>query len=378
MSNRKTADTAQCDSSALSIAQDLVFNPTYGKSIEEVETAQALYKLYNSLRYGFKSMLIGFINDRQYLQVRDQLPRRDSESPEALAEYKEARKRLIYTPVKLAVEAFMEQNLQTAGTEAEWLRGYGTNSESTIRALIERLLDLAVERYWAEVQLNPDSEKRQPEMIKVRLEDGEAIAVTPEEQRKYMRQCLLRLNQQELDAKQRQFGDRTNTHNQNHIDTVMARGGAVARPGASNFVVTDTETLGQYAIVSLDFNSSQWECLARIRNQQSSFKYADEQRKVAPPGVLIRAFRDAQNEFPLGKVGTLQDMDAKWHKPLQIPHLQSRAGEAPVMVKFTDTKLLEGTWYMNALNTMLEQYNAQFLHQSWQPKPEPVNAAATE
>jgi len=269
----------------------------------------------------------------------------------------------------------MEANLQTAGTEAEWLRGYGTNSESTIRALIERLLDLAVERYWAEVQLNPDSEKRQPEMIKVRLEDGEAIAVTPEEQRKYMRQCLLRLNQHELDAKQRQFGTRTNTHNPSHIDTVMARGGAVAKPGASNFVVTDAQSeLGQYAVVSLDFNSSQWECLARVRNQQSSFTYADQQRKVALPGALIRAFRDTQNEFPLGKVGTLQDMDAKWRKPLQIPHLQSCAGEAPVMVKFTDTKLLEGTWYMNALNTMLEQYKAQFLHQSWQPKPEAVSA----
>jgi len=375
MPNRKKPDDSHCDSSALSIAQDLVFNPTHGKSVEEIETAQALFKLYNSLRYGFKALLIGFINDRQYQSVRDQLPRRDSDSPEAMSEYKEARKRLIYNPVKAAVEAFMEANLQTAGTEAEWLRGYGTNSESTIRALIERLLDLAVERYWAEVQLNPDSEKRQPEMIKVRLEDGEAIAVTPEEQRKYMRQCLLRLNQQELDAKQRQFGARTNTHNPSHIDTVMARGGAVAKPGASNFVVTDAQSeLGQYAVVSFDFNSSQWECLARVRNQQSSFTYADQQRKVALPGALIRAFRDTQNEFPLGKVGTLQDMDAKWRKPLQIPHLQNVEGQAPVLVSFADTKQLEGTWYMGALTEMLEQYKAQFLQQSWQPKPEAVSA----
>ena len=359
--------TPNCDASALSIAQNLVFNPTNGKSVEEIETAQALYKLYNSLRYGFKTMLINFINDRQYQSVRDQLPRRDGDSPDALAEYKEARKRLIYTPVKLAVEAFMEQSLQTAGTEAEWLRSYSANSESTIRALIERLLDLAVERYWAEVQMSPGTEKRQPEMIKVRLEDGQAVEVTPEEQRKYMRQCLLRLNQQELDERTRLFGNRTNTHKEGHIDTVMARGGTVGRPGDPNFVVPDNGSAAvPYCVLSLNFNTSQWECLARMNSQQRSFTYADEQRRVAAPGVLIRAFRDAQTEFPLGQVGTLQDINPRWRKPLQIPHLQAQEGEAPVLVSFSDTKQLEGTWYMNALNDLLSQYKAQF-HRKAQP-----------
>jgi len=376
MTTRST-NTPDCDSSALSLAQDLVLNPTMGKTAEELEAAQALYKLYNSLRYGFKTMLVGFINDRQYLSVRDQLPRRDSESPAAMAVYKEARKRLIYTPVKVAVEQYMEANLTAAGSEAEFLRNFGADSEETIRSLIERLLDLAVERYWVEVQLNPDTEKRQPEIIKVRLEDGRTVDVSEHEQRKHMRQCLLRLNQQELDAKQRQFGDRTHTHKESHIDTVMARGGPVAQPGASNFVVTEQQGVGQYCVLLLDFNTSEWECLARIRNQQSSFTYADQQRKAAPQGVLIRAFRDTQNEFPLGKVGTLQNIDPKWRKPLQIPHLEAREREAPLLVSFLDTKLLEGTWYMKALNGLLEQYKAQFHSKPWQPT-QPAEAVATE
>ncbi|MBD2078264.1 hypothetical protein H6F86_31125 [Phormidium sp. FACHB-592] len=360
-----TPAPSDCDPQAFALAQDIVLNPTMGKTTEELETAQALYKLYNSLRYGFKTLLTNFINDRQYMAVRDQLPRRsDENAPSAMAEYKEARRRMIYAPVKAAVEAYMEQNLQAAGTEAEFLKNFGANSEQTIRALIERLLDLAVERYWVEVQLNPDTEKRQPEIIKVKLEDGRPVEVSEQEQRKHMRQCLLRLNQQELEARQRQFGNRSNTHKESHIDTVMARGGPVAQPGASNFVVTEQSGVGQYCVLLLDFNTSEWECLARLRNQQSSFTYADEQRKAAPQGVLIRAFRDAQNEFPLGTVGALQDIDCKWRKPLQIPHLQAREGQAPVLVSFMDTKRIEGTWYMNALTEMLEEYKVQFHRKS--------------
>ena len=368
------------DATALKLAHNLVMDPTGGRTTEEIESVQALFKLYNSLRYGFKAMLTNFVNDRQYRLVRDQLPRRDNDSLEAMTAYKEARRRLIYQPVKLAVEQFMEANLQAAGSEAEFLRNYGANSESTIRALIERLLDLAIQRYWIEVALNPDTEKRQPEIIKVRMEDGQAVELADAEQRKHMRQCLLRLNQQELEEKQRLFGDRDRTHSTQRIDTVMARGGPVARPGDSNFVVagqTGQTELGQYCVVALDFRTSEWECLARIRSQQESFKYADEQRRVAQKGVLIRAFRDAQNEFPIGRVGTLQSLDPKWRRPLQIPHLEPRAGQAPLLVSFTDTKHLEGTWYMDALNDLLEQHKAHFHQNTAQATGDVDTTAAT-
>ena len=364
MTRKTPAQTApaDCDDQALNVALDLVCNPTMGRDPEELEAAQALYRLYNSLRYGFKVLLTNFVNDRQYLSVRDQLPPRPTDdSPTAMAAYKEARKRLIYAPVKVAVERYMEDNLQQAGTEAEFLRQYSASSDATMRALIERLLDTAVARYWVELQLNPESEKQQPEMIKIQMIDGRSVPVSEADQRKFMRQCLLRLNQQELEVKQK-FNQQRG-HKESHIGTVIARGGHVAPPGASNFLV-DTEP-GPYCVLSLDFHTAQWECLARLLNQQSSFRYADEQRKVAPTGVLIRATRDTQHEFPLGNVGLLQDLRADWRKPLQIPHLTWNHGEPPILLRFTDTRFIEDSWYWQALTDLHQSEVAKF-HQAKQ------------
>lgn len=353
-----------CDPQALKLAMSLVSNPTMGKDLEEIEAAQALYKVYSSLYYGFKVLITNFANDRQYMAVRDQLPPNPGNSaPAELAAYKEARKRLIYAPVKVAVQQYMDATLQSAGSEADFLKDFSAGSEETMRALIERLLDSAVERYWLELTVAPDSEKKQPEMIRVKVEDGESVELTEVEHRQNMRQCLLRLNEAEL-ANKRQMNAKTG-HSEKHIDTVVGRGGYVGKPGANDYLVTE-DTLGTYCVLSLDFNTWEWECLARVRSQQSSFTYADAQRKAAAPGVLLRAVRDTPVEFPAGQVGRLQDLRPALFKALQIPHIQPRAGEPPIMAKFADTKLIEETTYWESLQKLFEQHQQQYQAVKWQ------------
>ncbi|XHX79494.1 MAG: hypothetical protein RBJ76_06080 [Stenomitos frigidus ULC029] len=351
----KLRQFGECDQAALEAARSLIFNPSMGKSQEEIETAQTLYAIYNSLQYGYKQLLTEFGNEKQYSAVRDQLPNELKNGTEAdKQQLKEARRRLLYEPVKIAVAEFMEQTLQNAGSEAEFLRNFSSTSEETMQALIEGLLSQAVERYWLELTLNPQTEKRQPEMSKVKVLEGRGVEITIAEQSRQMRACLLRINEQQ----QRQRLLHTRKYEQSgHADTVAARGGYVAKPGASNHIVTQGTqgTTQTYAVIQLDFNRGEWECLGRQSNQQDGLRYADTQRRAAAQFVLLRTVRDLRERFPSGDYGELADLTGDWLKTLQIPHIAS-SSDGPMLVLYADSDKLKESPVRLALEEMLQKY----------------------